>query len=152
MVQQQLVKSAAIHVIGVILIQAQLWNFTKPNHVLAAVAPVRPHRAVFMNKVLLLHRRKKSDVLENASGRADQRFADVRAGMHSLVQNKMVNPSSREVSAQRRSGRAAANNNHRGVTFRGARSQGRSGSRLASVGFSGSELAAGRLIRARRSL
>src|SRR5438132_6089539 len=118
MLQQKLVKAAAIHVVGVILRQPELGNFAEADDMFLLVRPMRPNRPMFVHEVLALHHRQKTDLIKNARCRADQRFSDMRPRVYSLIDYEMANPRPRKIRAQRRTGRAAADNNHLGIQGR----------------------------------
>ena len=55
MFQQELIESAAIDVVSVILSEAEFRNFAEANDVFPGIGPVGPDCAVFVDEFLLLH-------------------------------------------------------------------------------------------------
>src|SRR5262245_55302205 len=111
MLEQELIESAPVHMIGVVLRQAKLRNLAEADHVLTIVRPMRPDRAVFVNEFLLFHDGQETDLLKNARRGAEQRFTHVSTRVHGLVYDQVFDAGSGQISAERRTGRATADNN-----------------------------------------
>jgi hypothetical protein len=61
-----------------------------------------------MDELFALHDSEKVNVLENAIGGADERFAHMRTRVNGLIENKVVNAGAGEVRTERGTGGPAA--------------------------------------------
>src|SRR2546427_13264724 len=115
MFQKEFIESAPVHVISVVLRQAKLGNFAEADHILPIVRPMRPDRAMFVNELRLFHDGQETDLLKNARGGAEQRFADVWTRVDRLVHDQVSDAGAGQISAEGRSGRTATDDNDLGV-------------------------------------
>ena len=88
--QQQLIESAAIDMVSIILSDAEFGNFAEANDMFPGIGPVGPDCAVFVDKFFLLHRGKEINFLEDARGGADEGFAYVRSRMDGLIEDDVI--------------------------------------------------------------
>src|SRR2546428_6768477 len=115
MFQKEFIEPASVHVISVVLRQAELGNFAEADHVLPVVRPMRPDRPMFVDEFFLFHDGQETDLVKNSRCGAEQRFADMWTRVDRLVHNQMIDAGAGQISAECRSGRTAANNDDLGV-------------------------------------
>ena len=122
--QQHQVELAAIHMVGVVLVDARLFALVKANVGMAIrgqalpsklvgnlLLVVRsPDRAKLVRKLCLFHLRKKIEVFENARRRRDQRLADVRARKQLALKHDATHAGLGQIGSHGRPGRPTADN------------------------------------------
>src|ERR1700721_2615884 len=124
MLQQHQVELAAVHVAGVIPVDARLFALVKayvsmairsqplPSQLVGNLLLVvrGPDCAKLVGKLCFFHLRKKIEVFEHARRSRAQRLADMRPGKTLALNHAATYASLGQVSAHRGSGRPSANN------------------------------------------
>src|ERR1700722_3781391 len=124
MLQQHQVELAAVHVVGVIPVDARLFALVKAYVSMAIRSQTLPSQLVgnlllvvrgpdcakLVGKLCLFHLRKKIEVFEHARRSRDQRLADMRPRKQLALKHDATYASLGQVSAHRGSGRPSANN------------------------------------------
>ncbi len=129
--QQTQIEAATIDVVGVSLSNPRLGDFAEGDLELAAALRWMPGGAVLVNEPLALHGPEEPELLEDASGRGDQRFSHVRTGMNGLVEDRDLDPGPGQVCTEAGARRPATHDRNVDAIAHGTRGP-RCSSRLAS--------------------